>query len=37
MEHLSNDREDRPNQHTNSHKQCDGVSSCKYDGKSMET
>ena len=23
MEHLSNDREDHPNQHKNSHKQCD--------------
>ena len=22
MEHLSNDHEDRPNQHENSHKQC---------------
>ena len=23
MEHLSNDREDQPNQHKNSHKLCD--------------
>ena len=23
MEHLSNDDEDQPNQHENSHKQCD--------------
>ena len=39
MEHLSNDYEDHPNQHENSHKLCDqmGASRCGFDGKSMET
>ena len=36
---LSNDYEDHPNQHKNSHKLCDemGTSRCEFDGKSMET
>ena len=35
MEHLSNDHEERPNQH----KLCDetGASCCEFDEKSMET
>ena len=39
MEHLSNDHEDRPNHHKNSHKlviRGNGASGCEY-GKSMET
>ena len=38
MEHLSNDHEDRANQHENSHKlmQWSGASCCEFDGKSME-
>ena len=38
MEHLSNDHEDRANQHENSHKlmQWSGSSCCEFDGKSME-
>ena len=39
MEHLSNDHEDRPNQHESSHQamQWSKVFCCEYDGKSKET
>ena len=39
MEHLSNDHEDHPNQHKNSHKLCDetGHPIVIFDGESMET
>ena len=38
MEHLSNDHEDHPNQHENSHKPRDETVSCfEFIGKSMET
>ena len=39
MEHLSNDHNDHPNHHKNSHKLDDenGASRCEFDGKSMET
>ena len=38
VEHLSNDLEDRSNQHKNSHKVCNetGQPRCEFDGKSME-
>ena len=39
MKHVSNDHEDRPNQHENSHKLYDetGMPRCLFDGKSIET
>ena len=37
MEYLSNDHEDHPNQHKNSHKMCDETGHLKFIGKSLET
>ena len=38
MGHFSNDHEDHPNQHENSHKLCNETGShCEFDRKSMET
>ena len=37
MEHFSNDHEDHPNQHNNSHKLCDETSRFESVGKPMET
>ena len=37
MKYLSNDHENCPNQHKNSHKWWNGASHCEFDGKSIET